>query len=88
MAGNCLWRIASVGIAFTLQVFAQQSVPPQYAAMILSLEAVFAVIGGVLLIGEVLTPRMIMGFVLIFSGIILAQYDFKKTSKVTADKTI
>ncbi len=65
--------IASVGIAFTLQVFAQQSVPPQYAAMILSLEAVFAVIGGVLLIGEVLTARMMLGFVLIFAGIILAQ---------------
>lgn len=68
--------IASVGIAFTLQVFAQQSVPPQYAAMILSLEAVFAVIGGVLLIGEVLTARMMLGFVLIFAGIILAQMPF------------
>jgi len=65
--------IASVAVAFTLQVFAQQSVPPQYAAMILSLEAVFAVIGGVLLIGEVLTARMILGFVLIFAGIIIAQ---------------
>ncbi len=80
--------IASVAIGFTLQVFAQQSVPPHHAAMILSLEAVFAVIGGVLLIGEILTPRMMFGFALIFAGIILAQYDFKKTPKVTADKTV
>jgi len=80
--------IASVAIAFTLQVFAQQSVPSHYAAMILSLEAVFAVIGGVLLIGEVLTQRMMLGFVLIFIGIILAQYDFKKTSKVSANKSL
>lgn len=65
--------IASVAIAFTLQVFAQQSVPSHYAAMILSLEAVFAVIGGVLIIGEILTARMMFGFVLIFAGIILAQ---------------
>lgn len=65
--------IASVAIAFTLQVFAQQSVPSHHAAMILSLEAVFAVIGGVLLIGEALTSRMMLGFGLIFIGIILAQ---------------
>ena len=80
--------IASVAIAFTLQVFAQQSVPPHYAAMILSLEAVFAVIGGVLFIDEVLTNRMIFGFVLIFIGIILAQYDFKKTSDISTDKAL
>ena len=56
--------------------------------MILSLEAVFAVIGGVLLIGEILTMRMMFGFALIFAGIILAQYDFKKTPKVTTDKAL
>ena len=80
--------IASVALAFTLQVFAQQSVPPHYAAMILSLEAVFAVIGGVLLIGEILTVRMVFGFALIFAGITLAQYDFKKSSKVATDKAL
>jgi drug/metabolite transporter (DMT)-like permease len=80
--------VASVAIAFTLQVFAQQSVPPHYAAMILSLEAVFAVIGGVLLIGEVLTARMVFGFALIFAGIILAQYDFKKTPKIAPDEAL
>jgi len=80
--------IASVAIAFTLQVFAQQSVPPHYAAMILSLEAVFAVIGGVLLIGEILTPRMMLGFALIFAGILLAQYDFKKSPEISTDETI
>ena len=80
--------IASVAIAFTLQVFAQQSVPSHHAAMILSLEAVFAVIGGVLLIGEILTARMLFGFALIFTGIILAQYDFKKTPKIATDEAL
>ena len=80
--------VASVAIAFTLQVFAQQSVPPHHAAMILSLEAVFAVIGGVLLIGEVLTARMVFGFALIFAGIILAQYNFKKSPKITTDEAL
>ena len=71
--------IASVAIAYTLQVFAQRSVPSHQAALILSLEAVFAVIGGIWLLGEVLTPRMMLGFILMFVGIILAQWRFKTT---------
>ena len=69
--------IASVAIAYTLQVFAQKSIPSHQAALILSLEAVFAVIGGTVLLDEVINPRMIAGFILIFSGIILAQWRFK-----------
>ena len=78
--------IASVAIAYTLQVFAQRSVPSQNAALILSLEAVFAVIGGIWLLGEEMTLRMLLGFLLIFSGILLAQYDFKKAFNVAADE--
>lgn len=69
--------IASTTIAYTLQVFAQRSVPSHHAALILSLEAVFAVIGGVWLLGEELTARMLLGFALMFAGIILAQWKFK-----------
>ena len=71
--------IASVAIAYTLQVFAQKSIPSHQAALILSLEAVFAVIGGIWLLGEVLTTRMLWGFALIFAGIVLAQWRFKTT---------
>lgn len=70
--------IASTTIAYTLQVFAQRSVPSHHAALILSLEAVFAVIGGVWLLNEEITIRMLLGFALIFAGIILAQWRFKK----------
>ena len=73
--------IASVAIAYTLQVFAQRSVPSHHAALVLSLEAVFAVIGGVWLLGENLTLRMVLGFGLMFAGIILAQWKFKKNKK-------
>lgn len=72
--------IASVAIAYTLQVFAQRSVPSHHAALILSLEAVFAVIGGVWLLGEELTARMLLGFGLMFLGIILAQWRFGKAA--------
>ena len=79
---NSVWElvyggIASVAIAFTLQVFAQQSVPSHHAALIMSLEAVFAVVGGIWLLNEILTQRMLWGFVLMFAGLILAQYKFK-----------
>ena len=72
--------IASVAIAYTLQVFAQRSVPSHQAALVLSLEAVFGVIGGIWLLNETLTLRMVLGFSLIFSGIILAQWRFKKVA--------
>ena len=74
--------IASVAIAYTLQVFAQRSVPSHHAALVLSLEAVFAVIGGVWLLSEDLTLRMILGFVLMFVGIILAQWKFKMRKRI------
>jgi len=74
--------IASVAIAYTLQVFAQRSVPSHQAALILSLEAVFAVIGGVWLLGEALTTRMLVGFGLMFVGIVLAQWRFDKSDSV------
>lgn len=73
--------IASVAIAYTLQVFAQRSVPSHHAALVLSLEAVFGVIGGVWLLNEALTTRMLMGFSLMFAGIILAQWKFSKNAK-------
>ncbi len=74
--------IASVAIAYTLQVFAQRSVPSHHAALVLSLEAVFAVIGGIWLLGEDLTLRMVMGFALMFAGIILAQWKFSGKQEV------
>lgn len=72
--------IASVAIAYTLQVFAQRSVPSHQAALVLSLEAVFAVIGGIWLLGEELTVRMIIGFILMFTGILLAQWKFNSAN--------
>jgi drug/metabolite transporter (DMT)-like permease len=63
----------SVGIAYTLQVVGQRGVPPGPAALILSLETVFAAIGGGLLLGEVLGPRELLGCGLMLAGMVLAQ---------------
>ena len=65
--------LASVGIAYTLQVVAQKNAHPAHAAIILSLEAVFAALGGWLLLGEVLSARGLLGCGLMLAGMLLSQ---------------
>ncbi len=65
--------VFSVGIAYTLQVVAQRDTVPTHAAIIMSLEAVFAAISGWAILGEILTSRAIFGCALMFLGSIVAQ---------------
>lgn len=64
--------VFSVGIAFTLQVVGQRNVKPAHAAMILSLESVFAVLGGWILLEEEFTLRKLAGCGLMLSGILIS----------------
>lgn len=64
----------SLGLCYTLQVWAQRHTPPADAALILSLESVFAVISGWLLLNEKLAPIQIVGCVLIFVAVLLSQF--------------
>ncbi|MDD4553665.1 MAG: DMT family transporter [Bacteroidales bacterium] len=74
--------VLSVGIAYTLQVVAQKTAHPAYASIILSLEAVFAVIGGWMILHEALTQRMILGCGLMLSGMVMAQINTVKREMV------
>jgi drug/metabolite transporter (DMT)-like permease len=65
--------VMSVGIAYTLQVVAQKVAPPTHAAIILSLEAVFAALAGWLILGEVLSTRGLFGCGLMLAGMIVSQ---------------
>jgi drug/metabolite transporter (DMT)-like permease len=65
--------VLSVGVAYTLQVVAQQSAHPAHAAILLSLEAVFAAIGGWLLLGERLSVRGFTGCAMMLAGMLLSQ---------------
>ncbi|MCK4720916.1 EamA family transporter, partial [bacterium] len=60
------------GIAFTLQVVGQRYAPPAHAAIIMSLEAVFAVLGGWWLLSETMTSRGILGCVLMLFGMLVS----------------
>jgi drug/metabolite transporter (DMT)-like permease len=73
----------SLGLCYTLQVWAQQHTPPADAALILSLESVFAVISGWLILDEKLAAIQILGCVLIFIAVILSQ--FKEWTSGTMD---
>ena len=65
--------LLSVGVAYTLQVVAQRDAPPAHAAIILSLETVFAALGGWLLLNEILSGRGLIGCTLMFAGMLLSQ---------------
>ena len=71
--------IFSVGIAFTIQVVAQREARPANAAIIMSLEAVFAVLGGWMILAESIPIRGLLGCLLMFIGMIISQlYLFKR----------
>lgn len=64
--------LLAVGMAYTLQVVAQRDAKASHAAMLLSLEAVFGALGGWLILGEVLSPRMLLGCALMMAGILVS----------------
>ena len=68
--------LLSVGVAYTLQVVAQKHAKPSHAAIILSMETVFAAIGGALLLKENLGARGYFGCALMLAGMLLTQVNF------------
>ncbi|WKZ37938.1 MAG: DMT family transporter [Anaerolineales bacterium] len=74
----------SLGLCYTLQVWAQRHTPPADAALILSLESVFAVLAGWLLLDETLIAIQIFGCALIFVAVMLSQ--FKEWTSGTIDR--
>jgi len=65
--------IITVGVAYTLQVVAQNDTKPTHAAIILSLEAVFGAVGGALLLDEALSQREMLGCAIMLCGMIVSQ---------------
>lgn len=65
--------IMSSGVAYTLQIIGQRYTEPTLASILMSLESVFAVIGGWMLLGERLLARELVGCALVFLAIIIAQ---------------
>lgn len=73
----CYAGILSMGIAYTLQILGQRHVEPTAAALIMSLESVFAAISGWLILHERMTMSETFGCVLVFFAVVLSQLPIK-----------
>jgi drug/metabolite transporter (DMT)-like permease len=63
----------SVGVGYTIQVVAQRDAAPAHAAVIFSMEGVFAAVAGWVALGETLTPRAFGGCALMLAGLLVCQ---------------
>lgn len=74
----CYVGIMSSGVGYTLQIVAQRYTEPAVASLLMSLESVFAVLGGWVILHEVLTMKEFLGCAVMFLAIILSQLPSKK----------
>lgn len=74
VAGPILYAgVLSSGVAYTLQMIGQKYAEPAVASIVMSLESVIAVIAGAVVLGEVLAGREIVGCIVVFVSVIVAQ---------------
>ena len=78
--------VLSCGVAYTLQIIAQKGTDPTIASMLLSLESVFAVISGVVILHEHIILREMFGCIIIFVAIIIAQLPSKEERLTAKEK--
>ncbi len=70
--------IFSCGLAYTFQIIGQKHVSPAVASLLMSFESVFAALSGALILGEHFSSRELIGCLLMFCAVILAQLPEKK----------
>lgn len=75
--------IMSSGVAYTLQILGQKNADPTIASLIMSLESAVSVLGGWMILGQKLSPKELLGCLLMFIAVIGVQvFDAKKENKV------
>ncbi len=70
--------VMSCGVAYTLQIVGQKGMNPTVASLILSLESVISVLAGWVILKQALSVRELIGCVIMFAAIILAQLPEKR----------
>jgi drug/metabolite transporter (DMT)-like permease len=73
--------VLSVGVGYTLQAVAQRDALPSHAAIIFSMEGVFAALAGWLMLDESLTARAVAGCALMFAGLVASQITNRQTPR-------
>ena len=79
--------VLSCGVAYTLQIIAQKDLNPTVASLIMSMESVFSVLAGWLILGQKLSFKEICGCALMFAAILLAQLPDRKQTGMTEKKS-
>jgi drug/metabolite transporter (DMT)-like permease len=70
--------VLSSGVAYTLQIVGQKHTEPAVASLLMSLESVFAVLSGWLVLKENMTSSELSGCVIMFVAIVIAQLPLEK----------
>lgn len=76
----------SGGVAYTLQIIGQKGTDPAVSSLLLSLESVFAALGGFIILREIFTEREFIGSILIFSAVIITQLPERKLIKLNRER--
>lgn len=79
--------VFSSGVAYTLQMVAQRDMNPTIASLIMSLEAVVSILAGVVILGDRPSSREILGCILMFAAVILAQIPDKVNDTTSTNNT-
>jgi drug/metabolite transporter (DMT)-like permease len=74
----CFAGCLSMGIAYSMQIVGQKEIAPTDASLIMSLESVFALLGGWWLLQERMTPTELLGCGLVFAAVIISQLPERK----------
>ena len=74
--------VLSSGVAYTLQVVGQKRVEPTVASMILSMESVFSVLAGWLLLSQKLSVKELTGCVMVFAAVVMVQLPDRKKQEI------
>lgn len=73
--------VLSCGVAYTLQIIGQEGLHPTVASLLMSMESVFSVLAGWLILKEGMSPRELTGCMIMFAAISLAQMKFDRKWK-------
>lgn len=73
--------VFSAGVGYTLQMVAQKDTDPTVASLLLSLESVFGALGGFVILNELLTAKELLGCVVMFAAVVLAQVPLPEKRK-------
>ena len=70
--------VLSCGLGYTLQIVGQKDFNPTIASLLMSFESVFSVLAGWIVLHEVLSSKELLGCIIVFGAVILAQLPEKR----------